>query len=107
MKETLQAALIVLSVAALINLLLYLAQHLLGWSIMLRYGVGALLLLFGALSIQGDGPKATLTARRYARTTKQEDDLEEFRKARRKGVAAGWQFILVGAATLGFTLLFP
>ena len=104
MSGSLRPALVVLSVAALINLL-YLCQHLLGWSAALRYGVGALLLLFSAISLQGGSSKALIT-RRHIRTTSQEDDLE-FKQARRKGAAAGWQFITVGAATLGLTLLFP
>lgn len=107
MTRYVRNTLLVLSLAALINLVLYLAQHLLGWSIALRYGAGALLLLLGAISMQGGSSRETLITRRHVQTTSSEDDLEEFQQARRKGEAAGWQFILVGAATLGFTLLFP
>ena len=106
MERYVRNTLLVLSLAVGINLVLYLAQHLLGWSIALRYGAGALLLLLGAISMQGGSSRDTLITRRYVQTTSSEDDLEEFQQARRQGMAAGWLLVLVGAATLGLTLLF-
>ena len=106
MKDVLRGALVTVASAAAINLALYLCQHLPGWSDALRYGTGALLLLLGAFSVQGDGPKEALLTRRYVRTTSQ-DDLAEFNEARCEGMSSGWLFIAVGAATLALTLLAP
>ncbi len=93
----------IMSIFGVINLILYLGQHLLGLPIEIRYGVGAVIFSVGGVILGGDGLKHDYMTRSLAKA----EDMRRFRQTRLEQESFAWLLVILGLATVGFTVFFP